>query len=182
MTEGSATAQAKSWAAIDFSGPDHRSDLLRICLVPLFVVGCYQFDWTSWRSLVAGSFVAVAPWLGVPAVRLTFDSFSCNGEYYQFVTACTALDAFFGSIPLLWKRDTSVCRNALFLTAYLVLLSAVNLLRLEIGFVLYHQGVAWSLAHEAMAGVFYFGLFLWIARRRNWNRFLSARAQTGTGA
>jgi hypothetical protein len=58
--------------------------------------------------------------------------------------------------------------NSLFLAGYFVVLSTVNLLRLEAGFLLYLRGVPWSLAHEAMSGVFYFGLLLWILRHRGW--------------
>ena len=153
-----------------FFGAALRSELPRICLVPVFVLACYQFEWTGLRSIVTSAFIYAASWFGIPAARYAFDSFSCNGEHYQFVISCTALDAFFGSIPLVWKRFVPFYRNLIFLAAYFILLSVINLFRLEIGFVIFLRGISWSLAHEVMAGVFYFALFLWIVRRRGWDR------------
>ena len=156
--------------AIATSGvPEWRLEVLRVCLVPLFVALCYQFEWRAWRALVAGAFLTAAPWFGVPAARLGADSFICHGELYHFAIACTALDAFFGSIPLVWNWRARVAGNLAVLAAYFVCLSAINLARLELGLAIYLRGVPWSLAHEAMAGVFYFALFLWIARRRRWS-------------
>jgi hypothetical protein len=146
-----------------------QTDALRIGLVPLFVVFCYQFDWQAWRELVCSAFLTAAPWFGVTAVRAEFDSFACQGQFYRFVIACTALDAFFGSIPLLWNHRATIFRNLVFLSAYFLCLSMLNLVRLEFGLMLYLKGMSWSLSHQAMAGVFYFGLFLWIARQRRWS-------------
>jgi len=42
----------------------------------------------------------------------------------------------------------------------------INYCPARLGMVLYLRGVPWALAHEAMAGVFYFSLFLWIVRQR----------------
>jgi hypothetical protein len=145
------------------------SELLRACLVPLFVVLCYRFDWAAWRTFTCDAFLVVAHWIGIPAARLGPVSFALDGHVYGFVIACTALDAFFGSIPLLWRSDKSILTNLLFFAACFGVLSTANLARLEAGFVLFLRGVPWSLAHEAMAGVFYFALFLWIARRRGWS-------------
>jgi hypothetical protein len=135
----------------------------------LFVVLCYRFDWLVWRSFTCDVFLRVAEMLGIPAHRLTPISFGLVGHTYLFVISCTALDAFFGSIPLLWRFEKGVPANLLFFAAYFAVLLAVNIARLEAGFVLFLRGVPWSLAHEAMAGVFYFVLFLWIARRRGWS-------------
>ena len=141
---------------------------LRVCLVPLFVVLCYQFEWTAWRSLTCEAFLKLASWIGIPAVRVSPWAFTSNGHAYLFVISCTALDAFFGSVPLLWRARKSVLANSLFLAGYFVVLSIVNLLRLQAGFLLYAGGIPWSLAHEGMSGVFYFGLLLWILRQRGW--------------
>lgn len=146
-----------------------RLNALRVCLVPFLVVLCYQFDWQVWRELVASAFLVISSWFGVPAVRLDSVSFICNGESYYFAIACTALDAFFGSIPLLWNLRATLFRNLAFLAAYFLCLSVINLMRLEIGLMIYLRGVPWSLAHEALAGVFYFGLFLWIVQQRRWS-------------
>jgi len=151
-------------------------ELLRICSVPLFVTLCYQFDWHAWRSLWVDTFVKISFWWGVSAVRVSFDSFVFQDTIYRFVTACTALDAFFGSIPLLWKGKVAVHRNLSFLAIYFICLSIANLIRLELGFVLYLRGVSWFVAHEVMAGIFYFVLFLWIVHQRGWDRKPSGSA------
>ena len=108
--------------------------------------------------------------MGMPVVRATADSFYCQGHFYRFAIACTALDAFFGSIPLLWMKRRSVGRNVLFFATYGVTLAVLNVARLAAGLWIFLRGVSWEVSHEAFAGVFYFGLFLWIARRRGWMR------------
>jgi len=142
-------------------------------LVPFFVVICYQFDWVGWRSFTCDALLKISSWIGFPVVRVSPWAFTANGHAYLFVISCTALDAFFGSIPLLWRLSKAVAANLLFLTAYFIVLSAVNLARLEGGFLLFAQGIPWWLAHEAMAGVFYFGMLLWISRQRGWFRTAS---------
>jgi hypothetical protein len=168
VTSQAHVTERDSASVIAPGGLVRRGVVLRLCLVPLFVVLCYQFEWRLWRELVTDAFLAVAPWFGVSAVPLGFAAFACRGEIYYVAIACTALDAFFGSIPLVWSGRAAISRNLAFLTAYFVGLSALNLGRLELGLMLYLRGVPWSLAHEAMAGVFYFGLFLWIVRQRRW--------------
>ncbi len=153
-----ATVRAGAW----------RADVLRICLVPVFVLMCYQFDWETWRTSWTDIFVTVMGWLAVPVVRVRFDSFLCNGVAYWFAIACTALDVFFGSIPLLWEPKKAIHRNLMLLSSFFACLSAANLVRLALGFLLYVHGVSWFVSHEVAAGVFYFGVFLWIARRRGW--------------
>ena len=144
--------------------------LVRIALVLPFVLLCYEFEWMAWRSSVTSTFVAISQWMGIPVLPISPDSFLCHGHRYQFVISCTALDAFFGSIPLLWRWGKSVPVNLLFLSAYFLCLSVVNLVRLEFGFLLFLRGVPWWLSHEAMSGVFYFALFLWLARQRRWTQ------------
>jgi hypothetical protein len=148
--------------------PVRGSDLLRLCLAPLFVLLCYQFEWSAWRASVCDLFVQLAAWTGIPAERVSPHSFTTGGRVYAFEIACTALDAFCGSIPLLWSVRRPWIRNLAFFAAYFAVLNAANLLRLDIGLAFYLHGVPWWLAHEAAAGVCYFVLFLWIANRRGW--------------
>jgi hypothetical protein len=145
----------------------HR-EWLRVALVAPSVLVCYLFGWNSWRFSVCAMFVALAHSLAMPAVRVLPDSFVCAGHIYRFAIACTAVDAFFGSIPLLWTTTRSVLRNLLFFFVYFVVLSALNLARLAAGLWIFLRGVPWSISHEAFAGVSYFVLFLWIAHRRGW--------------
>lgn len=144
-------------------------DALRIGLVPLFVMLCYTGEWSYWRSAVARIMPALLRTSGATALPLYADSFIFHGSAFQIVVSCTALDVFFGSIPLLWERDRSIRANAGFLARWLLTLTTLNLARLYVGFLLYGAGVPWWLGHEVLSGVFYFGVLVWIVRRRGWS-------------
>lgn len=149
-------------------GRSLRAELLRICLVPVFVVVCYMFQWSVLRSALAVAITLVLNVAHVPTHSLGPDQFLCGGTHYSVVISCTAIDVFFGSIPLVWDWRRSVPQNLAVLSAGFLMLSAVNLARLILGFALFLKGVPWILAHEAISGVFYFGVFLFVARRRGW--------------
>jgi hypothetical protein len=155
---------------------EHYADLVRVVLVVLFVVLCYQFEWSAWRTFIRDVFVSLSRGLGIPLHPVSSDSFVLKAHLYRFVIACTALDVFFGSIPLLWERDKHILINIRLLTIYFLSLMMANLFRLEIGLPLFLFGVPWELSHEVMAGFFYFIVFLWIARRRGWT-LLASRTQ-----
>ena len=146
-----------------------RSEWLRLALIAPFVVLCYLFEWTWLRTLTTHSFVVALDFFGVSVVRLSQDTLMHRGQLYRFVVSCTAVDAFFGSIPLLWMIEKSLLRNLLFFGVYFLCLSVVNVARIAVGFVAFDRGVSWWLSHEVVAGIFYFALFLWIARRRGWS-------------
>ena len=116
-----------------------------------------------------GLFSGFGHLLGMPMFQVAPDTFACRGHLYRFAIACTAVDAFMGSIPLLWMGKRSVGRNLVFLAVYFAALSAANLVRLAAGLWIFLHGVSWWISHEAFAGVFYFALFLWIAHRRGWS-------------
>lgn len=141
---------------------------LRIALVLPFVLVCYQFGWSAWRAEVCNAFVGLAHIAGMPVIQVSSDSFFCRGHIYRFAIACTALDAFFGSVPLLWMAHRSWSHNLFFFAGYFVALVGLNMVRLWAGLWIFLRGVPWWLSHEAFAGFFYFGLFLWIAHRRGW--------------
>jgi hypothetical protein len=145
-----------------------RSNWLRLALIVPFVLACYQFDWHAWRSLNCTVFVAISHFVGLPTFRVTYDGFTILGHLYRFAIACTVIDAFMGSIPLLWELGKSILANVAFLSGYFVILCSLNMLRLTLGLLIFVWGVPWWLSHEAMAGVCYFLMFLWIARRRGW--------------
>lgn len=168
MARGAVEEAAKERFALA-SLTQRNRELIRIALVPLFVLVCYQFGWGAWRDAVCAAFVGFAHLLGMPVFRVAPDTFVCRGHLYRFAIACTAVDAFAGSIPLLWIGRRSVWRNLAFFVEYFGVLSAVNLVRLAAGLWIFLHGVSWWISHEAFAGVFYFALFLWIADRRRWS-------------
>ena len=176
VTSGSARGEHDTFPAVRGGVLNRYADLLRIALVPPCVVLCYSFEWSAWRSFVCGMFVAFSQAVGASVVQTSPTSFTYSGQAYTFVIACTALDVWFGSVPLLWEVGRGLRGNAWRLAQYSAGLFAANLVRLEIGFLLFERNVSWALAHEAMGGVFYFGCFLWIAHRRGWTQRLARGA------
>ena len=93
-----------------------------------------------------------------------------GGRAMQFVIACTFVDVFLGSIPLLWNLKDSVQRNIFSLIVSAALLFAFNVGRLEVAQVLYYRGVSWTVADEVLGGAAYFAVWHAIWRMR----FMSA--------
>jgi hypothetical protein len=91
------------------------------------------------------------------------------------------IDAFFGAIPLLWRPSASWAQNFTRLSAVLVAVFVLNIVGLEIGFFAMTRGVPWWLAHEVVAGVAYFCLYVFIMRERAWDRARDSSAQIGGG-
>lgn len=144
-----------------------RSLALRIALVPVFVVLCYLFQWWWLRSATTTILVQVSAWLGVPMLRVAPDVVSLDGLLIQFIVPCTMVDAFFGAIPLLWRRSET-WRNLPRLGAIFAGVTLLNLFRLELGFFAIQHGWPWWLAHEVVAGFAYFAVFLLIVRTEAW--------------
>jgi hypothetical protein len=145
-----------------------RSLALRIALVPVFVALCYFFQWWWLRIATTTLLVQASGWLGVPMHRVAPDIVSLDGRLIQFIIPCTMADAFFGAIPLLWRRAEGWL-NLPRLGAIFVGVCGLNLFRLELGFVGIHRGLPWWLGHEVVAGFAYFALFLLIAHSRAWD-------------
>ncbi|HEX4486530.1 MAG TPA: hypothetical protein VH088_09710 [Terriglobales bacterium] len=143
--------------------------MLRVLLVPVFVGVCYLFDWGWLRVLTTVTLVQISAALGVPMARTGAVMVSVAGLSAQFTVACTMIDAFFGAIPLLWRTSVSWKRNVLLLGAAFCGVFVLNIVRLEVGFVAMNYGAPWWLAHEVVAGVAYFCLWAYIARRRAWD-------------
>jgi uncharacterized membrane-anchored protein len=80
------------------------------------------------------------------------------------------IDAFFGAIPLLWRTNASLAQNFMRMTAVLAGVFVLNIVRLELGFIAMTSGVPWWLAHEVVAGVAYFCLYVFIMRERAWDQ------------
>ncbi len=147
---------------------------IRVLLIPVFVAGCYLAgycldDWSWLRVLTTVTLVRISAALGVPMYRIGTDVISVAGISAQFVVACTMIDAFFGAIPLLWRTYVSWFENFVRLSAVLGGVFLLNIVRLEFGFIAMTRGVPWWLAHECVAGVPYFCLYLFIVHERAWD-------------
>ena len=99
-----------------------------------------MFDWNGWRAFNCSVYVSISHAFGIPAYRISYDTFLTLGRPYCFATSCTGLDAYLGSIPLLWEWRRSFTRNCAFLIAYFLLFFPTNLLRLAAGMLDFHLG------------------------------------------
>jgi hypothetical protein len=118
--------------------------------------------------------------LGIAGSRVSFDTIELCGTWFKFTVSCTLVDAFCGSIPLLWRIDLSVCVNALRLARYAACLFLANVLRLELGNVLYCRGLPWFLVHESVSAVSYFVLFLWIVHQEHFAPRMFSHVRPGS--
>jgi hypothetical protein len=141
----------------------------RVLLVPVFVAVCHLYDWAWLRVLTTVTLVRISALLGVPMHSMGPDAIRVAGISAQFVVACTMIDAFFGAIPLLWRTTFSWSQNILRLSVVLLAVFGLNIGRLELGFIAMTKGAPWWLAHEVVAGVAYFCLYLYIVKERAWD-------------
>jgi hypothetical protein len=144
--------------------PAERSLAIRVLLVLPFVTACYFFRWDWLRVGTTEVLVWLGAVMDAPMHRLGSDMVQLDGFRIQFIVPCTMVDAFFGAIPFLWSWSAEWHRNILRMVMVFLGVFALNVGRLELGFVGLHHGVPWWLAHEVVAGVAYFCLFLFIVR------------------
>ena len=141
---------------------------LRVTLAIAVVLLVHAFDWMAWRKTTADVLIVSLHALGVASARITPDTVAVVGRFFRIEISCTFADALLPSIPLLWEFGDSLVRNMAALIFYLIIMSALNIVRLTFGFVLFAHGVPWWLGHQFVAGLFYFALLCWIGHRRNW--------------
>jgi hypothetical protein len=140
----------------------------RAMLVPVFVLGSYQFEWSLLRRWTTAAIFTISRHIGLPISRIGPDLVDLNGTLIQFVIGCTLIDAFSGAIPLLWNLSGSVKSNLVRLVTIFVVMFTLNVGRLEIGFAAFAHGVPWVLAHECISGLTYFILLLFVVRQHAW--------------
>lgn len=142
--------------------------LCRAGLVAISVVITYQFRWEWLRFLTSEAILRISASLGMTTERVSFDTIHIQEHFFQFVIACTFVDVYMGSIPLLWDLRKPFLRNASWLIVVAVILLSFNLVRLEIGQVLYAHGLSWTLADNVLGGFAYFAVWRFIWWRRSW--------------
>jgi hypothetical protein len=101
----------------------------------------------------------------MPMLRVSRDVVSLRGQLFEYSVSCTFVDVFCGAIPLLWNRHRPAARNLLMVAEVAGGMFIFNIFRLTLGFLLYDHGVPWALGHEAMSGVAYFMVWLWLMRQ-----------------
>lgn len=134
--------------------------LLRLGLVAAAVIFSYAFRWEFLRSWTADANLALDRVAGVYLVRVSRDAVLWHGILFRYENACTFIDVWFGSIPLLWKIRHSLRHNLLILVLYTAALFSFNIVRLSFSDVLFSWGLPWSLAHSFVSGVSYFVIWL----------------------
>jgi len=143
--------------------------LCRVCLVGVFVWVAHLFQWNWFRFVTSESVLTLSTLLGMSASRITFDTIRVHGETYQFVTACTFVDVFMGSVPLIWRIGDSILKNMARVIMAAPLLFAFNLARLEMGQVLYSTGaLSYIWADDVVGGFAYFAVFYALWSQRRW--------------
>jgi hypothetical protein len=137
----------------------------RVALAAVFVVVAHQFSWTWLRFVTSDVILRLSSSLGMATARVSFDTVRIQGELFQFVIACTFVDVFAGSVPLLWRRKRSHAENGVRLIAAAAVLFTFNVVRLEIGQMLYSRGILpYALADDVFGGFAYFTVWLYISR------------------
>jgi len=147
---------------------EQRNAVFRVMLVPLFVAVCYLFEWWDLRAITVIVLLKLSALLHLPMQRTGADLIRLDGLQIQFGIACTMVDAFFGAIPLLWRLSRSFHLNVARLCLVFAGVFALNIFRLELGFVALQYRVPWWLAHECVAGGAYFCIFLFIMHESAW--------------
>jgi exosortase/archaeosortase len=142
--------------------------LCRAGLVAVFVAVTYQFRWEWLRFLTSEAMLHIAASLGMAAERVSLDTITIRGHIFHFVIACTFIDVYMGSIPLLWNLKKPFLRNAAWLIVVAMIFFSFNLVRLEIGHALYAHGVSWTLADNVLGGFAYFAVWRFIWWQRSW--------------
>lgn len=146
-----------------------REFLVRASLAFGLVILAHELDWQGLRFLTSEIILRISSGLGMFTCRTSFDTICVQAEFFQYATACTFVDVFAGSIPLLWDLKKSVGRNFARLTAAAVLLFCFNILRLEVGQIVHARGVPWTVADAVLGGLAYFAVALALWRLRAWS-------------
>jgi hypothetical protein len=147
--------------------------LCRVALVAVFVAVTHQLKWEWLRFVTSEAILRLSTLLGLAASRASFDTINVRGAAFSFVVACTFVDVFMGSVPLVWNFRKSPLRNLARLLAAGAILFVFNVIRLEISQILYACGVPWTLADEVLGGFAYLAVWLAIWRVRSWKVFTS---------
>ncbi|HEY7519192.1 MAG TPA: hypothetical protein VIE36_12940 [Methylomirabilota bacterium] len=137
----------------------------RLPLVALAVGLCYCFSWESLRLFTSEVALQFARGRGFEAHRLAPDTIAWSGETFNFGISCTFADVFCGAVPLLWRRPRGLRWNLALVASFGVVLTLFNLVRRCLTDSLFSAGIPWSLADEAIAGVAYLLVWIWVVRQ-----------------
>lgn len=143
--------------------------LIRVSLGLVFQIAGGMADWNTLRLLVSETHLYISNAMSFNMHRVSFDMLELNGEFFHYTAACTFIDVFLLSIPLIWNLHFSLNKNILKLCFYFAALSLLNLVRLQISILLFYNAIPWWLAHQTLTGICYFLIFLWIIKQGQLN-------------
>lgn len=147
------------------SGPRSRALLVRFALAAIAVAISYCFRWAFLRYWTSEANLRIDLLFGIHLLRVSVDSVMWKGVLYRYENACTFIDVFFGSIPLLWQLHQSIVRNLGFLALVALGMFCFNVFRLSVSDSLFSAGLSWDLAHNVVSGISYFAVWVWIWHR-----------------
>jgi hypothetical protein len=140
----------------------------RLCLAAVAVALCYCLQWESLRYLTSELNLRLDALAGIHLQRLSGDTVLWNGTVYYYERACIFADVWCGAIPLLWSLRRTISGNLLQLLVFTGALFGFNVFRLSLSDVLFAAGLPWDLAHNAMGGIAWFVVWVWIWKNRDW--------------
>jgi len=143
----------------------NREWLIRAVVLVAAVTACHLLEWNSLRFWTSEAVLRMSNFLGVRMHRVSQDVVSCGGQMFNYTVSCTFIDVFCGAIALSWNRERSIASNVLMVAELATGLFVFNAIRLTIGFVLFDHGAPWLIGHEAMSGVAYFMVWIWLMRQ-----------------
>jgi exosortase/archaeosortase family protein len=151
--------------------PNVRRDRL---FIRLTILGClmilfYTLEFLSLRSLFRGNVIAILGPLGYSTAPIDLDGkpylVSEDGFVFAVTTACTYIDLIFIGWTFFWRFKKPVFDNVIRLAVIVLVLYAVNVVRVTFAFYAKHLGASWEYVHDLPdmaihAGIVLVGLFL----------------------
>jgi hypothetical protein len=156
-----------------------RGFLYRALLVGVVVTLTHRFAWEGLRYLTSEIVLRLSGSAGLSAERLSADTIRVQGNLFQFVISCTFVDVIVGMIPLVWAFNKSITKNLLIVIPLAIGLFSFNVVRLEIGQLLYAWRVPWYCADDVLGGIAYFAIWTLIVSRfsKNWGQSFKFRTK-----
>jgi hypothetical protein len=139
-----------------------RGFLWRVLLVVIVVTLTHQFEWRGLRYFTSEAVLCLSRLASLSVERVSADTIRVQGNLFRFVISCTFVDVVMGAIPLLWAFNKSIAKNLLTVIELVVGLFGFNIVRLEVGQLLYARGAPWVLADDLLGGIAYFAVWILI--------------------
>jgi hypothetical protein len=155
-----------------------RGFLCRALLVVMVVTLTHQFEWRGLRYFTSEAVLRLSRSPNLSVERVSADTIRVQGNLFQFVISCTFVDVVTGAIPLVWAFNKSIATNLLTVIQLAIGLFGFNIVRLEIGQLLYARGAPWVLADDLLGGIAYFAVWIFIVSRfsKCWCQTLESKA------